>query len=211
MALSDKDRADTKRKRIFALAAGATVCCIAVLVLSQLALSASGTMAPVISLPMRVLSINAVAAILSVCAFEAFVNINKITTGGKFELALPLLAPLAIFGFELLRSRDWSADRKADQFASFRASVLVSAALASAASLPREIAKVVVSACLVVAAAVLPLTSAADDSVNGALSQAIQRSLMVVLTWVIVAIVIDHYSTRPPKNETKPQSSESLD
>ena len=136
MALSDKDKADAKRNRIFALAAGATVCCIAILVLSQLGLSSSGTMAPVISLPMRVLSINAVAAILSVCAFEAFVNVDKITSGGKFELALPLLAPLAIFGFELLRSRDWSADRKADQFASFRASVLVSAALASAASLP---------------------------------------------------------------------------
>lgn len=210
MALSDKDRADTKRKRIFALAAGATVCCIAVLVLSQLALSASGTMAPVISLPMRVLSINAVAAILSVCAFEAFVNVDKITSGGKFELALPLLAPLAIFGFELLRSRDWSADRKADQFASFRASVLVSAALASAASLPREIAKVVVSACLVVAAAVLPLTSASDDSVNGALSQAVQRSLMVVLTWVIVAIVIDHYS-KPPNTQAPKKSAASAD
>ena len=187
----------SKRDQFLALAAGATVCCIAIIILSQLGLSASGTMAPVIDLPVRVLSINAIAAILSVCAFEAFVHVDKITTGGKWELALPLLAPLAIFGFELLRSRDWSADRKADQFASFRASVLVSAALASAASLPREFAKVVVSACLVVAAAVLPLSSASDESVNGALSQAIQRSLMVVLTWVIVAIVIDHYSKRP--------------
>ena len=203
MALTDKAKATAKRNSFVALAAGAVVCTVTILILSQLGLSVSSSMAPVIELPMRVLAINAIAAVLSVCAFEAFVHVDQITTEGKWELVFPLLAPLAIFGFELLRSRDWSADRKADQFASFRASVLVSAALASAASLPREIAKVVVSACLVVAAAVLPLSSASDDSVNGALSQAIQRSLMVVLTWVIVAIVIDHYSTKPPKDKAQ--------
>lgn len=149
--------------------------------------------------PIRILTINACAAIVSATAFQLVVGFDRLPH--KPYLLLPMLAPLAVIVFELVRSRDHTTDIKSDQFSSFRASVLVSAALAASASLPKSVAKLVVGGCLVVAAAVLPLSTASEDSVSGVLAHSVQRVLMVVLTWIIVAVVLDHYTTNIAKKK----------
>ena len=186
-------KASFARRRWFLIAA-AIVCVLAALYIGHLARTSAGKRVIGIALPIRVLIINAVAAFLSVVLFESLVGLKTVLS--KPQLVLPLMAPVAIFAFELLREREWTSGHKPDQFASFRAAVLVSAALASAASLPKETAKIVVSGCLIVAAAVLPLSSASDDSVTGTMAQSLQRALMVLLTWSIVGVVMDKYTIR---------------
>ena len=176
-------------KRLKALTVGAAICALlTVVVLAWKAVESSGDMAATVQVTTVILAINAIGAIFSVAAFEMLVGSRMLLTKGY--LALPLLAPVLIFAFEMLRPRDYSYDAKTDHFESFRASVMVSAALAASASLPPAVSKMVVCACLIVAAAVLPLSTASNDSPTGAIAQAAQRSLMLLLIWGIAAVVL---------------------
>ena len=188
-----------KRRRMnlhrLSVSVGVVVCILMTLWVSSMSSIGSSDVSVALSVPKRVLLVYAIAGIASVVGFNMVIGVRKIVQ--KPILILPLVAPLLIFMNELVRTRDWNRDSKRDQFASFRASVLVSAALASAASLPKETAKLVVSVCMVIAAAVLPLSSASEDSVSGTIAEGVQRSLMISLVWIIVGVIVDHYRPTP--------------
>ena len=174
------------------LLAGAVVCILMSLYVGKLA-TGHNPQDSSLHLPSTILLVYACAGILSVCAFQLAVGIDTIST--KPVLLIPLFAPLLILMNELARERDWECETKLklDKFAAFRASVLVSAALASASSLPPETGKYVLAGALIVAASVLPFSSASSITPSGAISSTMQRALMLIMTWVIVGVVIKNF------------------
>ena len=178
--------------KVVTLLGGATVCIFMSLYVGKLA-TEHNPQDSSLHLPSTILLTYACAGILSVCVFQLAVGIDSIPT--KPILIIPLLVPLFILANELTRDRDceYETKLKNDKFAAFRASVLVSAALASASSLPPETGKYVLAGALIVAAAVLPFSSASSTTPSGAISSTIQRAVILILTWAIVGVVIKNF------------------